>query len=71
VGVDFPIPGNDDARRSIELYCNLINETINNAKKNISIDSEKKIDPEKNEKKIETSPEKKKNQNTKEKSSLN
>ena len=37
VGVDFPIPGNDDARRSIELYCNLIKETINNAKKNISI----------------------------------
>ena len=23
-GIDFPIPGNDDARRSIDLYCNLI-----------------------------------------------
>ena len=22
-GIDFPIPGNDDARRSIDLYCNL------------------------------------------------
>ena len=32
-GIDFPIPGNDDARRSIDLYCNLIQETIENAKK--------------------------------------
>ena len=32
-GIDFPIPGNDDARRSIDLYCNLIKETIINAKK--------------------------------------
>ena len=32
-GIDFPIPGNDDARRSIDLYCNLLQETINNAKK--------------------------------------
>ena len=32
-GIDFPIPGNDDARRSIDLYCNLIRETINSAKK--------------------------------------
>ena len=31
-GIDFPIPGNDDARRSIDLYCNLLLETINNAK---------------------------------------
>jgi len=32
-GIDFPIPGNDDARRSIDLYCSLIKETIQNAKK--------------------------------------
>ena len=32
-GIDFPIPGNDDARRSIDLYCSLLLETINNAKK--------------------------------------
>ena len=32
-GIDFPIPGNDDARRSIDLYCNLIKETIVSAKK--------------------------------------
>ena len=34
-GIDFPIPGNDDARRSIDLYCNLLKETIEHAKKNI------------------------------------
>ena len=33
-GIDYPIPGNDDARRSIDLYCNLIKETVLNAKKN-------------------------------------
>ena len=33
IGIDFPIPGNDDARRSIDLYCSLIKETILNAKK--------------------------------------
>jgi small subunit ribosomal protein S2 len=32
-GIDYPIPGNDDARRSIDLYCNLIKETIISAKK--------------------------------------
>ena len=32
-GIDYPIPGNDDARRSIDLYCNLIKETIVDAKK--------------------------------------
>ena len=32
-GIDYPIPGNDDARRSIDLYCDLIKETIVNAKK--------------------------------------
>ena len=34
-GIDFPIPGNDDARRSIDLYCSLMKETINDAKMNI------------------------------------
>ena len=32
-GINYPIPGNDDARRSIDLYCNLIKETIVSAKK--------------------------------------
>ena len=35
--IDFPIPGNDDARRSIDLYCNLIKETIDNAKSAIPV----------------------------------
>ena len=32
-GIDYPIPGNDDARRSIDLYCNLVKDTIVAAKK--------------------------------------
>ena len=32
-GIDFPIPGNDDARRSINLYCELIKNTIKDAEK--------------------------------------
>tara|TARA_B100000131_G_C17943063_1_gene543173 strand:+ start:31 stop:819 length:789 start_codon:yes stop_codon:yes gene_type:complete len=45
-GIDFPIPGNDDARRSIDLYCNLLKETINNAKKDAptSTDSNTNLD---------------------------
>ena len=35
-GIDYPIPGNDDARRSIDLYCNIMKDTINDAKKNIT-----------------------------------
>ena len=35
-GIDFPIPGNDDARRSINLYCELLKETIVDAKKYIA-----------------------------------
>jgi len=38
--IDYPIPGNDDARRSIELYCNLIKETIHNAKKDLPNETE-------------------------------
>ena len=40
--INFPIPGNDDARRAIDLYCNLIKETINNAKKSIPLPETKK-----------------------------
>ena len=36
-GIDFPIPGNDDARRAIDLYCNLIKETIVSAKSSIPV----------------------------------
>jgi small subunit ribosomal protein S2 len=40
--IDFPIPGNDDARRSIDLYCNLIKETIIAAKESIPAPETKK-----------------------------
>ena len=43
-GIDFPIPGNDDARRSIDLYCNLIKETIQNAKKAAPSSIDEKVD---------------------------
>ena len=35
-GINFPIPGNDDARRSINLYCEVLKETIIDAKKYIA-----------------------------------
>ena len=35
--INFPIPGNDDARRAISLYCELIKQTISDAQKNIII----------------------------------
>ena len=49
-GIDFPIPGNDDARRAIDLYCNLIKETIDSAKKSVPKEI-KKVD-EKNAEKL-------------------
>ncbi len=30
-GINYPIPGNDDARRSINLYCDLLKNTIKDA----------------------------------------
>ena len=48
-GINYPIPGNDDARRSIDLYCNLLKETILNAKNEASINIVEK--PEVNGKK--------------------
>jgi len=49
--IDYPIPGNDDARRSIELYCNLIKETIENAKQNLPLETENKLEKSEVEKK--------------------
>ena len=46
-GIDFPIPGNDDARRSINLYCELLKNTIKDAEKSIEsseVKEEKKIE---------------------------
>ena len=34
-GINYPIPGNDDARRAINLYCELIKETIIDAQKHM------------------------------------
>ena len=66
--IDYPIPGNDDARRAINLYCDLLKQTIQNAEKEIEISSnendeietptdkikveEKKIKKEKKEDKV-------------------
>ena len=36
-GINYPIPGNDDARRAINLYCDIIKKTILDAQKNISV----------------------------------
>ncbi len=51
-GIDFPIPGNDDARRSIDLYCSLLKETIQNAKDEIKEIPEIETDKKKENKKI-------------------
>ena len=40
-GINFPIPGNDDARRSINLYCELLKNTIKDAEKFIKGNDEK------------------------------
>ena len=52
-GIDFPIPGNDDARRSIDLYCSLIKSTIFEANKNIKQTSSVEDTKEKNTLQIE------------------
>jgi small subunit ribosomal protein S2 len=51
-GINFPIPGNDDARRAINLYCDLIKHTILDAQKNITKTSNESIKPQ--EKKEDT-----------------
>ncbi len=63
--IDYPIPGNDDARRSIELYCNLIKETINNAKKDIPAENENKPEIKSDNKKIEVKADKSKEKKVK------
>ncbi len=51
-GIDYPIPGNDDARRSINLYCDILKSTIKDAEKLIKAPDQK--NDEKKSKKIET-----------------
>ena len=52
--INFPIPGNDDARGAINLYCELIKKTILDAQKNISKTDESDLKIKtKNEKPLE------------------
>ena len=39
--ISYPIPGNDDSRRSINLYCSLRKETINSAETKIDFSEDK------------------------------
>tara|TARA_Y100000741_G_C17821756_1_gene382561 strand:- start:143 stop:523 length:381 start_codon:yes stop_codon:yes gene_type:complete len=52
-GINFPIPGNDDARRSINLYCDLVKQTILDAQKHI-VKKDKDIDETQLEEKKQT-----------------
>jgi small subunit ribosomal protein S2 len=40
--INFPIPGNDDARRSISLYCDLVQKTILDAQSKMNNDKDEK-----------------------------
>ena len=53
--IHFPIPGNDDARRSINLYCDLLKSTIINAAKFIEVKSIDKENEKLKPKKIDSS----------------
>jgi len=68
-GINFPIPGNDDARRAINLYCDLIKQTILDAQKNVAVaqNKEEKIEIKKVEAKIEVKKEKGKKEKPKKK----
>jgi small subunit ribosomal protein S2 len=41
--ISYPIPGNDDSRRSINLYCSLIKETINSSESTINFKEDKSM----------------------------
>ncbi len=63
-GIDFPIPGNDDARRSINLYCDLLKNTIKDAEKFIEKNNKeetKLLKPEKKKIKSKVNKSEKKN----------
>ncbi len=52
--IDYPIPGNDDARRAINLYCDLLKQTIESAQKNIKISTSKVDESKILEKEVKT-----------------
>ena len=57
--INFPIPGNDDARRAINLYCDLIKKTILDAQQHISQKETGNVEnEEKKDLKVETVKEK-------------
>ena len=51
-GIDYPIPGNDDARRSINLYCELLKNTIKDAEKLIKGSEKEDLNKNSDTKKI-------------------
>tara|TARA_B100000686_G_C16762430_1_gene959564 strand:- start:364 stop:1251 length:888 start_codon:yes stop_codon:yes gene_type:complete len=61
--IDYPIPGNDDARRAINLYCELLKQTIVDAqevkslkkeeKQNVQTEQESKMEEKQDQKKTE------------------
>jgi small subunit ribosomal protein S2 len=57
--IKYPIPGNDDARSSINLYCDLIKQTILDAQKHISKPDVKEQKQESHEKSIKLTKNKK------------
>ena len=65
VGINYPIPGNDDARRAINLYCELVKETILDAQKNLPTQDTEDFKPSLKEGKINSQELKKTEKNKK------
>tara|TARA_Y100000590_G_scaffold367084_1_gene426869 strand:+ start:7277 stop:8179 length:903 start_codon:yes stop_codon:yes gene_type:complete len=51
-GINYPIPGNDDARRAINLYCDLIKQTVLDAQQNTLKSTEEEIKKKDQDEKI-------------------
>ena len=64
-GIDYPIPGNDDARRAINLYCDLLKDTILSAQKDNSVNKNVNLNKDKDNGKSEIKESSKKKQETK------
>ena len=45
-GINFPVPGNDDARRAINLYCELVKQTVLDAQKNVNANESFQVETE-------------------------
>jgi len=45
-GINFPVPGNDDARRGINLYCELVKQTVLDAQKNVNANESFQVETE-------------------------